>query len=265
MSKKYNIKWRDKDTEKLQNKLKEYNRIVSNEKRKLKRRGEDISFLPESKSFRKTKKNINSREDYNRLIKSLENVKKRNALKKSEIYGFEKTNYERKEVMKKQRRIKREREIEEEKRLETFATSRGEVLGQVKEMGTMQKNELKPTNVETGKNITNWGKFVEALENKDTTNFYEKKYDRWLENYKTKLIDRFGETNGNKIIDLIKGMDRETVIGKINGESESAFNFAYDVHEDYIVYNALLMAWGGVPNESDDYNEFEDFEDFEDL
>lgn len=95
MKKNYRINWRSEDEKKLEKAINDFNKRV----KKLKAKSKDKSFIPAEISYKGTKKLITTRDEFNRVMKSLGRFKGKEAFKKISLRnGEELTAWEKREI-----------------------------------------------------------------------------------------------------------------------------------------------------------------------
>ena len=95
MKKRYKINWRSEDEKKLEKAINDFNKRV----KKLKAKSKDKGFIPAEISYKGTKKLITTRDEFNRVLKSLGRFKGKKAFKKVTFKnGEELTAWEKREI-----------------------------------------------------------------------------------------------------------------------------------------------------------------------
>lgn len=95
MKKQYKINWRSEDEKKLEKAINDFNKRVQ----KLKAKSKDKGFIPAEISYKGTKKLITTRDELNRVLKSIGRFKGNKAFKKITLEnGIELTAWEKREI-----------------------------------------------------------------------------------------------------------------------------------------------------------------------
>lgn len=206
MSKTYNIRWRKSDLEEL-------NRVVTNFNNKVrywKNKGQET--LPETQSVRDIRENIQSRQDYNRVLNSLKRFSNRGS---EEVvvnkHGVETTKWHLKEYS--IARATRNRATNQRKKeldnLEINIVGFDKPLTRA-ELGRTDANEMRPLSdrFKTARNKKEFEKaFNTAIYQSDPNYFYIRDNqfkENWLKSAKVYLQ---GSDGYNELIEFVENMD----------------------------------------------------------
>lgn len=243
MSKRSNIRWRESDAEKLTKEVKRFNAKIS---RLEKAHPDLIDVLPSKVSKKSLKKNITTRADLNRELKSLERFSKRGAETPVESKkGIKLTTWERKEIGYKVAKINRERTVERNKVNDMEVTSRGEPLDLKRgEMGSVRMNSLKPKkfNFDKIKKGKEWELYKDTVKRQAFDSYEIERDDRYKANYIKALENTYGARAKN-IVDIMNKIPSYKVVETYYGEQEAELNFVYDKLDEMVKLDILGNIW----------------------
>ena len=255
MSRKYNIRWQQSDSEELKKAVKNFNAKIS---RLEKKNPELKSALPERMSVRQLKKIINTRQDLKRELNSLRRFTQRGSEELVDVpiseYNLKITKWQKNEMSRRKIYInkKRKEALEEYKEIE--ATSAGKKLGyKVSEvsMGKAEKHKLEPMKIFTKKmSYYDLKKKYRAVLVESQHSYWDTKKIRLLENFKQSILYNFPENEVTDIIEAIENMDFKDFYDKFQAEGGSrAFENSYpgDKTQERQYLNRLRATW--VPKE----------------
>lgn len=246
MSRKPSIKWRKSDVEKLTKEIEKFNAKIYRTKRN---HPELTDILPETikkEDKHKLIDKIESRQDFNSLIKSLDRFLKRGAEKAiTSKTGNTVTRWEKNEVALKVAKINRQRTIERKKVENLEATSRGEKLGLKRgEMGSERLNELNPKKFDFDKirGGKEWEKYVETVNKQASSTAMDERMEDYKNNYINGLKSAFGEY-ANDIIDIVNKLPSDVVVQTYYTEQEASIEFFYDPQEMQLKLDIISDIW----------------------
>lgn len=223
MPKSYNIRWRESDHEKLQRAINNFNaRLYTQQKSN---KGAD--WLPERVKKTEAVKNIQTRTDFNRFIKTLERFNAKTAEKVKSKRGAETTKWQLNEFKRNQRAENRRREKLAKEIGEKEVTIAGKPTGVKRaEMGKISENAVKPDK----KNFENmsqkeWEKASAMMEKRMYDSYTPEKRKLWMRNYVKGLIR---EGYPDDIIELIKRVDPNTFAKVVDIDETATIAFIYD-------------------------------------
>ena len=250
----YQIKWREEDVKLLKETISDFNKRRS----KLKKLSTDSSYLPEEVHYRATKDLITNRAEFNRVIKSLQRFKGKEAFKKVELpSGEEITAWERKEIGYQKGTAKRRinKLMEEEESKYNRKTDRYKELEDI--LKSVENISLKKgTAFKTAKaRIKNYG----------SADYELKRAVIYKENYLSMLKERFENVEGYRSLrKAIKNMNAVEFYERIKlleqGDKIKDISYMYDTN-DYIEALNILYAEFEIDKElnAEDY-EYEEGE-----
>jgi len=248
MSKRYNIRWRDKDEQELQ-------RVVNNFNNKIRRASKKnqalVDFLPNKVSVKDLKSKITTRSDFNRNLKSLKRFSEKGAEKLVEPKNKLKPTKIEKEIMEaetpltnymlKERRIKT-RTVNASRAKELKALNVSAKLGN---MSTIEKANLKPKQLVLSKSQEAWNKFDESLDKEIQSNFKEQGYQAYKDNYLKGLKNDVNDI-GDKVFNMVKDLDAKELFDKSASNPLLQIKFHYDPLDDGAVEDSLFKEWSKV-------------------
>lgn len=240
MARKHNIRWRDSDTQELQRLIKNYNAKLT---RLSKKEGNFVDYLPERMTVTKAKAKIETRDDYKRLLQSLQRFTERG----SETLittkrGAKMTQWELDEIeliRKRENRLReRERKRLEKQKVKIANEPQSATRAQ---MGSIQSNELKELtqNVET-MNQTEWNKFKTAMEKRFSEKYTDKERLYKQVNYMRGLHNAgFDE----ELINYISTIPQEKFMEILSTDEVGYFEFIYDPIDLAVKQDKLWDLW----------------------
>jgi hypothetical protein len=252
MQRKPDIKWRKSDVEKLKNEVQRFNAKIS---RAEKRHPELKGALPDKIKPADFMKEIKTRQDFNRELKSLDRFSKRGAEKPiTSKTGNTVTQWEKKEVGYKVAQINRERTKERQIVERMPVTSQGKPTGLKRgEMGSERLAALQPKKYDFDKirGGKEWEKFVDTVKKQSSEQYRQQKMEEYKENYLKGLSNVFGEY-ADELIGKLKDLDAETLVNKFYSEQEATIDFIYDPIELMARLETIEDIWEGVFEEQED-------------
>lgn len=173
MPRKPNIKWRNVDRVTLSKTVQQFNAKLT---RTLKRNPELIEILPDRITVKDVRESIQTRDDFNRAIKSYKRFLKKDATKiVSNKQGLRTTKWQRNETQYKVNRINQIRRAERKRA--NVSTEKGT-------MGTILENNLKDKNYNFNTiQPQNWNKIMNQINKMISENYMDDMYVRYQQNY----------------------------------------------------------------------------------
>lgn len=252
MSRKYNIRWQQSDSEELKRVVKNFNAKI---RRLEKKYPQNKNALPEKVSVRQIKELIETRNDLKRELKSLERFTKRGSEELINVpgndYNLKITKWQKEEMTRRIGVINRKRKARKKMLEDIELTSRGKKLGYKKGDVGMGKDEevaLKPMKAFSPK-MTRTDlkmKFKNIL--KESQEAYWHKRDIQLKaNYIQALEENFNPNDIQDVVNRIENMNFKE-FKKIFDAEGGNFDLAYPLNdEDKATYlTALKSTW--MPN-----------------
>jgi hypothetical protein len=216
MSKRYNIRWKQADSEELSKAVKNFNAKIS----RLEKKNPEIkNALPEKISVKQMKELIDTRQDLKRELNALRRFTQRGSEQLVDVpdndYNLKMTKWQKQEMTRRIGVINRKRKKRAEEIGDIEATSGSEKLGytvsQMMEsigMGTVDENSLKPMSVFTPSMTRTWlnKKFRNIMKESQST-YWRRREKIMIENYITAILENYNPKDVRDIIDAIKEMD----------------------------------------------------------
>lgn len=230
MPRRYNIKWRDVDRKKLSNTVRQFNAKLT---RTLKKHPEFEKFLPERITVADVKKNIETRNDYNREIKSLLRFLKTGAeMPYTSKTGIQTTLWERREIGIKVAVINRQR---------TAERKRANVSSFTGTMGSIQQNNLLPKKYNIDKiRLKDWNKFVQGVEKQVKEHYFTEKNIQYKNNYIQALLNIFNSQDARNIIEIINDIEPDDFINLFYEDPVLQLDFIYDPLEASLKADSII-------------------------
>lgn len=212
MSKRYNIRWQQDDSEKLNKAVKNYNAKIA---RLAKKDPENKNALPEKISVKQIKELIDTRQDLNREINALQRFTKRGAEEIIPVpdndYNLKITKWQKEEMIRRTAVINRKRNKRLKELQEMEMTSGGEKLGYTVGqfgMGKAEEVSLTPLKPFTPKmNRADLNKKYKHIQKESQDNYFDRKDELLRENYIKALQVGYNEEDIEDIVDAIEDME----------------------------------------------------------
>lgn len=237
MSKGNSIRWRKKDTQKITNLVRTFNAKIT---RTLKAHPEWAEYLPERLTTTDLKNKIQTRQDFNRELKSFQRFMQRGAETPfMSQTGIKTTLWEKKEVGYKVAQINRSRTLEAKKA--NVSTYKGT-------MGTIESNNLKPKKYDIDNIKKNdWDKYLQTISKQIKSNYKMDKMLKYKENYLRAIIENLGtDGKAKELYDYVLTLDAEMMYDIYYDDPVLQIQFTSDpLPADMIAENALEH-WKGV-------------------
>lgn len=253
MSKRYNIRWKQADSDNLSKAVKNFNAKIS----RLEKKDPLIkNALPEKISVRQMKELIDTRQDLQRELNALRRFTQRGAEQLVDVpdndYNLKMTKWQKQEMTRRVAVINRRRNKRREEIGDIESTSGGKKLGynvsQAIEsigMGTMDENSLKPMTVFTPSMTRTWlNKKFRNIRNESQSNYWNKREMQMKINFTETLKENYNPSDVQDVIQAIWDMDFKDFYRIFMAEGGN-FEIAYPPDaEQYQAYlSQLKSAW----------------------
>lgn len=263
MSKVYNIRWKQSDTDELKKAVKNFNAKISRLEKKY---PEQKNALPERMSVKQIKELVTSRKDLQRELRSLRRFTVRGAEELVDVpdsdYNLKITKWQKNEMLSRLKRINRRRKERYDVIMDVEMESRGEKLGytvgEFREsigMGSVDRASTEPMNAFTPKMTRTDLKFkFKSILAESQLNYWNEREQIMKETYVRTLLERFSQNDVQDIVDVIENMDFETFYKKFSADSgkwESLYPNKGGEDDNYNEYlTGLKATW--IPNNGDE-------------
>lgn len=231
MSRTSKIKWRKKDNQKITSIVRRFNAKLT---RTAKKNPELVPYLPERLTTTGLKEKINTRQDFNREVKSAERFLRKGAEEPiTTQQGIKTTKWEVQETRYKVQQINRQRSAKRKKA--DVSTEKGT-------MGTIQANALQPKkfNINTI-SPSNWEAFKKSVEKQVGSNYYQEKDERYKENYLKALYNVFSSQDDFYQLQwYIKQIPASVLTQMYHDEPILQIDFIYDPIETEARFDAIM-------------------------
>lgn len=240
MPRQYNIKWRNKDKTRLSNTVRQFNAKIT---RMLKKNPELAPYLPERLTVQGLRDNIQTRQDFNREIKSARRFLKPGAeTPVTSATGIRTTRWEKREIGIKVGVINRRRNRELKKMNPT--TEKGT-------MGTIRENNLRPKKYDIDKiKASDWDMFVYGVEKQIMSGYTAQKNELYKQNFIKAVKTAFG-SKGTEIVEMAQSIPADILVELYYNDPVLQVEFIYNPLEmqikiDNIVEHLEPYAYGGA-------------------
>lgn len=253
MSKRYNIRWKQADSDNLSKAVKNFNAKIS----RLEKKDPSIkNALPERISVRQMKELIDTRQDLQRELNALRRFTQRGAEQLVDVpdndYNLQMTKWQKQEMTRRIGIINRRRNKRREEIGVIERTSGGKKLGynvsQAIEsigMGTADENSLKPMTAFTPSMSRTWlnKKFKNILTESQSTYWHQREL-KMKGTFINTLLENYNPFDIGDVVDAIENMDFKTFYRIFTAEGGN-FEIAYPPDsEQYEAYlSQLKSAW----------------------
>lgn len=240
MPRQYNIKWRNKDKTRLSNTVRQFNAKIT---RTLKKNPELAPYLPERLTVQGLRDKIQTRQDFNREIKSARRFLKPGAeTPVTSATGIRTTRWEKREIGIKVGVINQRRNRELKKMNPT--TEKGT-------MGTIRENNLRPKNYDIDKiKASDWDMFVYGVEKQIMSGYTAQKNELYKQNFIKAVKTAFG-SKGTEIMEMAQSIPADILVELYYNDPVLQVEFIYNPLEmqikiDNIVEHLEPYAYGGA-------------------
>lgn len=240
MPRQYNIKWRNKDKTRLSNTVRQFNAKIT---RTLKKNPELAPYLPERLTVQGLRDKIQTRQDFNREIKSARRFLKPGAeTPVTSATGIRTTRWEKREIGIKVGVINRRRNRELKKMNPT--TEKGT-------MGTIRENNLRPKKYDIDKiKASDWDMFVYGVEKQIMSEYTAQKNELYKQNFIKAVKTAFG-SKGTEIVEMAQSIPADILVELYYNDPVLQVEFIYNPLEmqikiDNIVEHLEPYAYGGA-------------------
>lgn len=240
MPRQYNIKWRNKDKTRLSNTVRQFNAKIT---RMLKKNPELAPYLPERLTVQGLRDKIQTRQDFNREIKSARRFLKPGAeTPVTSATGIRTTRWEKREIGIKVGVINRRRNRELKKMNPT--TEKGT-------MGTIRENNLRPKKYDIDKiKASDWDMFVYGVEKQIMSGYTAQKNELYKQNFIKAVKTAFG-SKGTEIVEMAQSIPADILVELYYNDPVLQVEFIYNPLEmqikiDNIVEHLEPYAYGGA-------------------
>lgn len=194
------IKWRNQDRVLLSRTVQQFNAKLTRESKK---NPTIIEFLPERLKVANIRQQIQTRKDYNRLIKSYQRFLKKDSTKLvTNTQGYTTTLWNKREIQYKVNEINRQRAAERKRaNVSTYTGTMGSIIANNLKDKKYEFNQINPKNAL---------KQLASIDNMVRSTYIPEKIKLYKENYKQALLNNFQEDDAYNIIRLVdKFSDRQ--------------------------------------------------------
>lgn len=240
MPRQYNIKWRNKDKTRLSNTVRQFNAKIT---RMLKKNPELAPYLPERLTVQGLRDKIQTRQDFNREIKSARRFLKPGAeTPVTSATGIRTTRWEKREIGIKVGVINQRRNRELKKMNPT--TEKGT-------MGTIRENNLRPKKYDIDKiKASDWDMFVYGVEKQIMSGYTAQKNELYKQNFIKAVKTAFG-SKGTEIVEMAQSIPADILVELYYNDPVLQVEFIYNPLEmqikiDNIVEHLEPYAYGGA-------------------
>lgn len=240
MPRQYNIKWRNKDKTRLSNTVRQFNAKIT---RTLKKNPELAPYLPERLTVQGLRDKIQTRQDFNREIKSARRFLKPGAeTPVTSATGIRTTRWEKREIGIKVGVINQRRNRELKKMNPT--TEKGT-------MGTIRENNLRPKKYDIDKiKASDWDMFVYGVEKQIMSGYTAQKNELYKQNFIKAVKTAFG-SKGTEIVEMAQSIPADILVELYYNDPVLQVEFIYNPLEmqikiDNIVEHLEPYTYGGA-------------------
>lgn len=247
MAKRYNIRWNESDEKELKRVVKNFNQKID---RLSKKNPQNKKYLPEKVSIKEMRSLIETRQDFNRELKSLQRFSRKGSEEIVDVpdndYNLKTTKWQKKEMQIRVATVNANRKRRKEQIESWEMKSGGKSLGYTKGdfgMGQVDEVALRPAKAFTpSMSKAELDKKFRSLRKESQTNYFDAKEMRLKKNYVEKgLLANYNEEDIKDIIEKIDEMDFDEFY-KVFQEEGGTMEFAYPDSEKYQEYVEHLRA-----------------------
>lgn len=247
MPRRYNIRWRPVDEEKLQRVVRNYN---AKRRRLINIDPSQEEILPGRLILKEVRSSIGTRRDFNNTINRIQRFSRRGSEQVINVQGTEITKYEYAELKRSIRRLNNIRTAEREA-LESMALkSRGEEVGYTVGMGDITIRSLRNRQLNLrNKSRRELEHYLDFIELQSTDKYYIEK----ARNYKKNYLDAFSkEFSGMPFFEefyyQLQQIPPEIFTEVLYTDTEGGIDFVYDEIERMSRYEQLAGVWSDYLN-----------------
>lgn len=237
MSKGNSIKWRKQDTKKVATQVRVFNAKIT---RTLKAHPEWAEYLPSKITTDSLKEKIQTRQDFNRELNSLNRFMRKGAeMPILSQTGIKTTQWQKKEVGYKVAQINRNRTIEAKKA--DVSTYKGT-------MGTIESNNLKPKSYNIDKiKKTDWEKYLQTVDKQIKSNYKTDKMKKYKENYLRAILENLGDSEkAQELYEYVSKLDPEMMYYVYYDDPILQIQFTSDPLPSDTIASSALEHWRTV-------------------
>lgn len=238
-----NIKWREQDIVNINRAVRNFNAKI---RRAIAKDPAARDYLPDKISSKELKKNISTRQEFNREVRSLKRFSRKGAEQKAMIGSVPVTKWERKETAIQIRILNAQRKKNRERFGDLEVVAGGQKTGYKRaEIPSLRMQEFKPKTTPKPRSKREWNKFLRSLRKQISESYRREKRDKYIDNYIKGLKQVFG-SRADDIAWLIKQMDPDVVIETMFSDQEAAIDFMYDPLEVEARLATVTDIWENV-------------------
>lgn len=247
MSKQYNIRWKQSDSEELNRAVRNFNAKID---RLAKKNPKEKEALPERASVRELKKIIVSRNDLNRELRALRAFSKKGAEELVDVpgsdYNLKITKWQKTQMLRRATQISKVRDKVRQEIADLDMTRAGKSLGYSRGdfgMGKASELSLRPVKAFTPKMTrTDLKKKYKGLQKESQSTYWAKRDELLRDNIKKAIRDNFREEDIEEVLEAIDKMSPNQ-LRKIFEAEGGNMEFAYPPDEEqYQAYLSELKA-----------------------
>lgn len=237
MPKRNSIKWRKQDIQKITNLVRTFNAKIT---RTLKAHPDWAEYLPERLTTTDVKNRIETRQDFNRELKSYQRFMKKGAeMPILSQTGIKTTKWQKKEVGYKVAQINRARTIEAKKA--NVSTYKGT-------MGTIESNNLKHKKYDINKiKKSDWEKYLQTVDKQIKANYKTDKMKKYKENYLRAILENLGDSEkAQELYNYVSNLDPEMMYYVYYDDPILQIQFTSDPLPSDTIASSALEHWRSV-------------------
>ena len=229
------IKWRKQDLKKLSQYVGKFNAKIT---RELRKNPEAWEYYPPRFNVSQLRTQIQTREDFNRFIKSVDRAFKPGAFTPVETKkGKKTTKWALKEIYLANRYINRKRQEIRDKVNPSYYTGT---------MGSVEANALKPRKFDPDKMGENsFNKYVESTRHQARSQYWNERITKYKEDYLANIKKHFNmeDKKVKELYDLVNEIPADIMFFNYYADAELQVNFFSDPIEAELLVERALNAW----------------------
>lgn len=229
------IKWRKQDLKKLSQYVGKFNAKIT---RELRKNPEAWEYYPPRFNVRQLRTQIQSREDFNRFIKSVDRAFKPGAFTPVETKkGKKTTKWVLKEINLANRYINRKKQKMRDKVNPSYYTGT---------MGSVEANALSPRKFDPDKMDENsFNKYVESTSHQARSQYWNERITKYKEDYLANIEKHFNmeDKKVKELYDLVSKIPADIMFFNYYADAELQINFFSDPIEAELLVERALNAW----------------------